>query len=394
MLPLPGSSKRRARPSYPYPPQSPSTTSLINLLRTRTRLTNLAVFILCLTLIISLLFNVSGYLAGSERRMRSSSMGYGYGYDGVEDAKTHVPASIEATIDRDPKLGLLDHLILVPGHALWIGHDAVSVEDDEDWILEPIQKGGSVKTYIQHVREGVKQLKEDEKALLVFSGGATRPPPSPLLTESQTYLSLAQTLSLIPSTPFPPHSTASNHDPLPLNARTTTEEYALDSYENLLFALARFKEFTGRWPVKITVVGYGMKRRRFEQLHRAAIRFPLEHFDYVGIDDEGDTTEHYAGELQYGFGPFVHNPSGCHPPLSTKRLLRNPFIRYHPYHTSVPELSDLFEWCPPTRSVDLPAAEQEGWDLKDGGAVVEGFEIFRGWVPWDEDLTTWDRERY
>jgi hypothetical protein len=44
--------------------------------------------------------------------------------------------------------------------------------------------------------------------------------------------------------------------------RVTTEEYALDSYQNLLFAIARFHEVTGGWPRKITVVGYGMKRRR------------------------------------------------------------------------------------------------------------------------------------
>lgn len=44
--------------------------------------------------------------------------------------------------------------------------------------------------------------------------------------------------------------------------RATVEEYALDSYENLLYSIARFREVTGRWPGKITVVGYGMKRRR------------------------------------------------------------------------------------------------------------------------------------
>jgi hypothetical protein len=40
------------------------------------------------------------------------------------------------------------------------------------------------------------------------------------------------------------------------------EEYALDSYENLLFSIARFREVTGRWPEKITVIGYGMKQAR------------------------------------------------------------------------------------------------------------------------------------
>jgi hypothetical protein len=93
--------------------------------------------------------------------------------------------------------------------------------------------------------------------------------------------------------------------------RVTTEEYALDSYQNLLFAIARFHEVTGGWPRKITVVGYGMKRRRsvleigfergadgrFEMLHARAIGWPEDRFEYLGIDDEGDTTAHYAGEV-------------------------------------------------------------------------------------------------
>lgn len=42
---------------------------------------------------------------------------------------------------------------------------------------------------------------------------------------------------------------------------------------------------------------------RYDQLHRAAISFPADRFTYIGIDDEGDTTEHYAGE--------VRDPSAC-----------------------------------------------------------------------------------
>ena len=36
---------------------------------------------------------------------------------------------------------------------------------------------------------------------------------------------------------------------------------------------------------------------RFEQLHRHVMGFPAKSFNYIGIDDEGDTTEHYAGEV-------------------------------------------------------------------------------------------------
>lgn len=36
---------------------------------------------------------------------------------------------------------------------------------------------------------------------------------------------------------------------------------------------------------------------RFEELHRAAMRIPKEVFRYIGIDDEGDTTASYEGEV-------------------------------------------------------------------------------------------------
>jgi hypothetical protein len=77
--------------------------------------------------------------------------------------------------------------------------------------------------------------------------------------------------------------------------RATTEPFALDSFQNLLFSLARFYEVTGahassisgglhsqlpgRYPEVVTVVGYEMKRKRFEQLHRKAVRWPAVCFD-------------------------------------------------------------------------------------------------------------------
>lgn len=215
----------------------------------------------------------------------------------------------------------------------------------------------------------------------------TRPPPAPILSEASSYLSLAYALRFLTPAHLPP---LSDRAPLPVSLRSTTEEYAMDSYENLLFALARFKEVVGAYPAQVTVVGYGMKRRRFEQLHRAAIGWPADRFAYVGIDDAGDTTEHYAGELKYGYTPFLSAPSGCHPPLSTKRMLRNPFSRYHPYHTSCPELSDLFEWCPPL--IINPPEDAPG-------------AVFEGSTPWRANRPTlkanpqdvsgdWGREQY
>ena len=81
--------------------------------------------------------------------------------------------------------------------------------------------------------------------------------------------------------------------------RATTEDHALDSYQNLLFSIARFHEYTGRWPSRITVVGYEFKRRRFTELHRAALRWPADRFEYVGIDAQGDSEAARQGEVRF-----------------------------------------------------------------------------------------------
>lgn len=41
-----------------------------------------------------------------------------------------------------------------------------------------------------------------------------------------------------------------------------------------------------------------MKRTRFEEVHRSAMRWPREAFAYIGIDDEGDTSQSYTGEVR------------------------------------------------------------------------------------------------
>lgn len=92
---------------------------------------------------------------------------------------------------------------------------------------------------------------------------------------------LALAGGLIPSLPSPGSRSRSV-------LRATTEDYALDSFQNLLYSIARFHEYTGRYPSRITVVGYEFKRRRFTELHRAALRWPRERFDYIGIDAEGE----------------------------------------------------------------------------------------------------------
>ncbi|KAG6821023.1 hypothetical protein H0H93_007913 [Arthromyces matolae] len=156
-------------------------------------------------------------------------------------------------------------------HAIWKGIDPDLRLNEDQWILEPYQTGGGrVSAFFAHILRGAELAKEDPDSLLVFSGGQTR--TTSTTTEAESYMRLALAADVFTTT-------------TPFN-RATTEDHALDSYQNLLFSIARFHEYTGRYPTKITVVGYDFKQARFTDLHRAALRWPIEKFHYIGVDPE------------------------------------------------------------------------------------------------------------
>ena len=72
-------------------------------------------------------------------------------------------------------------------------------------------------------------------------------------------------------------------DMFPRVTTEATEDPALDSFQDVLFFIARFRELTGAYPTRIAVVGHDFKRRRFERLHRLALRWPKFRFTYIGI---------------------------------------------------------------------------------------------------------------
>ncbi|EEB05193.1 hypothetical protein SJAG_00190 [Schizosaccharomyces japonicus yFS275] len=221
----------------------------------------------------------------------------------------------------------LSHLIIIAGHAVWLG-GATNGESDTEWILESYQKGEG-KVFAQHVRAGIELMQADENSLLVFSGGQTRLHAGPL-SESQSYYRLSMQID-------------STHSP----ERRTTEEFARDSYENVVFSIARFHEITSRYPEKITIVSFEFKRERFVSLHREAVRFPLENFQFIGINPDIVTEETLKAEERNALIPFSKDPYAClDPVLRQKRIQRNPFRRQHSYLDTCPELRDLIEFCP------------------------------------------------
>jgi hypothetical protein len=155
--------------------------------------------------------------------------------------------------------------------------------------------------------------------------------------------------------------------------RIVTEDYARDSFENLLFSVCRFREYTGRYPRKITgmhvytmrstslsksahmsvVVGLDFKEYRFINLHRAALRYPMDQFQYIGIggtamDSNATKSGAVSGEWQNGVLAFSDDMYGCYGKLMKKRIHRNPYRRWHGivgYPIVCPEMKNLFHFC-------------------------------------------------
>jgi len=330
MLPSPALARYHRKPLRLVATRGGHRSSLrLESLTSRSRITNLGVILLSSGFAISLLLNLRYWAL------------HHFFYPNYQSGQLQF-----ATIDRPSTRNSLDHLIVVPCHAIWRGTD--SWLEDKDWILESYQQGaGRVHAFYEHIARSVELAKEDPHSLLIFSGGQTKPQSS--TTEAESYLRLAQAARLLP-------------DHL-LFERSTTENYALDSFQNLLFSIARFHEFTGHFPSTITIVGYEFKKPRFTNLHREALRWPIDKFNYIGVDPNDDhRSDAILGEEQNGYLPYTHDKYGCHSVLLTKRRQRNPHSRFHPYHISSPELVPLLEWCP---------------DSFDSGSA-----LFNGYVPW------------
>lgn len=216
------------------------------------------------------------------------------------------------------------HLVLVAGHAIPYRFDRL--DQDEGWYLKPFQKGEG-RLYVDHIRRGVELAAADGDALLIFAGGQTDRCAGPR-SEGQGYWLAAE------SREWFGHAS--------VRERATTEEFSLDSFQNLLFGLCRFREFTGEFPERLTVVGWRFKAARFD-LHREAVRFPRQRFHYEGVNNTVDLAgfERFEAECRK---TFRADPYGCAVEIAAKRAARDPFRRQHGYRVSCPELAAMLEY--------------------------------------------------
>jgi hypothetical protein len=263
---------------------------------------------------------------------------------------------------RRKELNQPEHLVVVAGHAV-MRMNKLSIADKSDtgWYLLAYQKDqGFPGTISSHIRKGIELIKTDDSSVLVFSGGQTRRDVGPT-SEAASYYYLAEEKKWMKS----------------LEHRVFLEEYARDSFENLLFSVCRFREITGNYPSRISVVGFDFKGNRFQELHRKAIGFPSSNFTYVGVrtvHPHFDQSKAVRGE-NVAVQSFTKDLYGCNDPsLFQKRETRNPFRRTVPYELACPEMRDLLHWCGPTLFggiEDLPWGRRLT-DSAPSGNVVSG----------------------
>jgi hypothetical protein len=219
----------------------------------------------------------------------------------------------------------LDKLIIVAGHAVYLGKAHCDPACDGAWDLQTFQKGDP-PYYIEHIRFGVELAAKRPSSLLVFSGGQTRREAGQK-SEAGSYLLLANHYGWWGKTG--------------VASRTVTEEFARDSYENLLFGICRFRECTGRYPASLALVSWAFKRKRFD-FHRRAIGWPPEkrRYEYHGINDPDDPEQAMNNENRT-MKAFMKDPFGTEEPLQSKRGRRNPYGRKPPYPETCPEIAGL-----------------------------------------------------
>jgi hypothetical protein len=113
------------------------------------------------------------------------------------------------------------NLIIVAGHSVIVSGNLEKAGTDESvwWLLDYQRGRGMPQAILGHIEAGIREASHDSDALLIFSGGVTRPFTGPL-SEGASYFQVADAMNLWPQ---------GNS----VRARTIAEEFATDSFENL-----------------------------------------------------------------------------------------------------------------------------------------------------------------
>ncbi|CCK67987.1 uncharacterized protein KNAG_0A02990 [Huiozyma naganishii CBS 8797] len=263
---------------------------------------------------------------------------------------------------------MISNLIVVPCHSVWVQHIAIDGEENlgqspEYWILANFQhEGNDHLAFIKHALRALEELLQNwDRSVLLFSGSQTKREVGPV-SEAQSYFFLlwkiikwaecqkkmpsefdSQLLQLLESVCNLMAKRSISSDELFQSSKINTEEFSLDSFDNLLFSLCRFKEITNAYPTHITIVGFAFKQLRFLKYHAAAIDYPSDDITYIGIEPlplgySAERLSKYYSDIQRNenknaLNLFENDWYGQREVLLKKKQSRNPFQRYPGYET-------------------------------------------------------------
>lgn len=225
------------------------------------------------------------------------------------------------------------HLIILPCHSIWTPGPSLGDSRDE-WNLAPFQvEGYDHLCFKDHIVKSLQLLNIDEQATLIISGGQTKKESGPI-SESLSYYNLATRLA--------------DKDIL---ERVNTEEFARDSFENVVFLICRYYELHKYYPERITIVGFEFKRGRFLQKHLKQALLYGNNIEYIGNsptpkdlnEKERALYFHDLDQQEYKFAVqhFENDWYGIKTPLLDKKINRDPFCRYHGYARSNKQLTEF-----------------------------------------------------
>jgi len=183
--------------------------------------------------------------------------------------------------------------------------------------------------YVEHMEAAVRLAAQLPDTMVIPTGGMTHQEAG-MRSEGATHCDLAEGFGYW------------GHQEV--KQRTVPEEFALTSLENILYVIALFKLKNGRWPEHLTMLGWKFKEERF-WLHAQAIQWPSNRFSYVGVNNpEGKALKDAILSEARLVARVKDDPLMVGPEFATKRALRNPFGRKHPYRGLDHALDDLFDF--------------------------------------------------
>lgn len=227
------------------------------------------------------------------------------------------------------------NLIILPCHSVYKDEVISNIDPNagsksESWILAPFQvEADDHLSFIDHVERCNTLIKKrSDDAVLMLSGGFTKSQLE--LSESRSYFNLGLQRGWF--------------DESMLNKSIFLEEFARDSYENVLFSLIRFYKLFHKYPKVITVVGFEFKEPRFVELHLKTLGYTGDNVEYIGIGPDFpkqtkfETLDEYTtkkdnyfkdleeSEKEYAYNLFVENPFGSEgSKLHKKKISRDPW---------------------------------------------------------------------